>query len=39
MVEKAPGEAGPALAVQTDGIHFPAAWAASDVVDVTQARP
>ena len=39
MVEKAPGEAGPALAVQTDGIHFPAAWEASDVVDAAQARP
>jgi len=38
VVEKAPGEAGPALTVQTDGIHFPAAWEATDVVDWPQAR-
>lgn len=38
MVEKSPGEAGPALTVQTDGIHFPAAWEATDVVDWAQAR-
>ncbi|KAK9845826.1 hypothetical protein WJX81_003612 [Elliptochloris bilobata] len=36
VVEKAPGEAGPSLAVQTDGIHFPAAWEAADVVDAAQ---
>ena len=38
MVEKAPGEAGAALTVQTDGIHFPAAWEATDAVDWAQAR-
>ncbi len=39
MVEKAPGEAGAALAVQTDGIHFAAAWEAADVVDAASVRP
>jgi hypothetical protein len=39
VVEKAPGEAGAALAVQTDGIHFAAAWEAADVVDAASVRP
>jgi len=39
VVEKAPGEAGAALAVQTDGIHFAAAWEAADVVDTANVRP
>ncbi len=34
MVEKRPGEAGPALALQTDGVNFGGAWAAADVIDV-----
>ncbi len=33
MVEKKPGEAGHAMAVQTDGINFEGAWANADVVD------
>ena len=28
LVEKRPGEAGPALALQTDGVNFAGAWAA-----------
>ncbi len=35
MVEKKPGEKGPAVTVQTDGINFEGAWANYDLVDVT----
>lgn len=35
VVEKKPGEAGRAMAVQTDGINFEGAWANSDVVDTS----
>ena len=35
VVEKKPGEKGPAVTVQTDGINFEGAWANSDLVDVT----
>ena len=31
-MEKRPGEAGPALALQTDGVNFPGAWAAGEGV-------
>ncbi|CAL8467924.1 g7462 [Coccomyxa elongata] len=35
VVEKKPGEKGPALTVQTDGINFEGAWTNSDIVDAS----
>ena len=35
MVEKRPGEPGPALALQTDGVNFEGAWGNPDVIDIT----
>ncbi len=32
-MEKKPGEKGPALTVQTDGINFEGAWTNTDIVD------